>query len=356
MAIEPNIFEFATSELSQDAFICYLMSFGKSEYKDKNNEEYKLARSFLKELSVEEDIKEINRQENHIDVLILTESYAVILEDKTFSKEHSEQLKRYNEICKSKYFDKKVKLLYFKTGYMDIQEKEKFNKDEVCILDIDVISKLMSEYSGNNTVVNMWKEHIEKINKDIAEAKKTITDVEKLNTYYELPNTNGDTLQRDVYLDKLTKKFNEEFKNKDEDEKIYWYRAGQGRTPHICFQDTYFKCSCSERCKIHFGIYIMFRNEPQIVVKQHFYTIPENHRLRLREYHKYSEELKSLQEMKHKFQQSIPSGAGWEKKNENKDKLIILEKKVSEVKECIENIKKIQEIIKNIGTPIDNPS
>ena len=100
----------------------------------------------------------------------------------------------------------------------------------------------------------------------------------------------------------------------------------------------------------------MFRNEPQIVVKQHFYTIPENHRLRLREYHKYSEELKSLQEMKHKFQQSIPSGAEWEKKNENKDKLIILEKKVSKMEECIEDIKKLQEIIKNIGTPIDNPS
>ena len=105
------------------------MSFGKSGYKDKNTEEYKLAHSFLKELGVNEDIEEIKRQENHIDVLILTESYAVILEDKTFSKEHSEQLKRYNEICKSKYFDKKVKLLYFKTGYMDIQEKEKFENN-----------------------------------------------------------------------------------------------------------------------------------------------------------------------------------------------------------------------------------
>lgn len=347
MTIEPNIFEFATSELSQDAFLCYLMSFGKREYKDKNTEEYKLARSFLKELIVEEDVEEIKRQESHIDVLILTKSYVVILEDKTFSKEHSEQLKRYNEICKSKYFDKKVKLLYFKTGYMDIQEKEKFENNEVCILDIDVISKLMSEYSGNNTVVNMWKEHIEKISKDIAEAQKTITDVGQLDTYYKLSNEN--TLQKDVYLDKLTKRFRETFND------VYWYRAGQGRTAHICFQDTYFKCSCSERCKIHFGIYIMFRNEPQIVVKQHFYIIPENHRLRLREYHKYSEELKSLQEMKHKFQQSIPSGAGWEKKNENKDKLIILEKKVSEIKECIENIKKLQEITKNMGTPINNP-
>lgn len=344
MSIEPNIFEFATSELSQDAFLCYLMSFGKSDYK--NTQEYKLAHSFLKQLKIKDGIEEIKRQENHIDVLILTKSYAIILEDKTFSKEHGEQLKRYNEICKSKYSDKKVKLLYFKTGYMDIQEKEKFENNEVCIFDIDVISKLMNTYSGNNIIVNMWKEYIKKIANNIVEAKKTIIDVEQLNTYYDLFGT----IQKDVYLDKLTQRFKVSFP------KVCWYRAGQGRTPHICFQDTYFKCSCSERCKIHFGIYIMFRNEPQIVVKQHFYTIPENHRLRLREYHKYSEELKSLQEMKHKFQQSIPLGAGWEKKNENKDKLIILEKKVSEVKECIENIKKIQEIIKNIDIPTDKIS
>ena len=57
--------------------------------------------------------------------------------------------------------------------------------------------------------------------------------------------------------------------------------------------------------------------------------------------------------MKHKFQQSILSDAGWEKKNENKDKLIILEKKVSNIEECI---KELQEIINSMGTPIDNPS
>ena len=146
MTIENNIFKYATSELSQDAFLCYLMSFGKSKYKDTNTEEYKLARSFLKELSVEEDIKEIKRQESHIDVLILTESYAIILEDKTFSKEHSEQLKRYKEKCKKDYPNKEVKLLYFKTGYMDIQEKEKFEEKGVCIFDIEKIINLVDGY------------------------------------------------------------------------------------------------------------------------------------------------------------------------------------------------------------------
>lgn len=344
--IQPNIFDYATSELSQDAFLCYLLSFGSSNYS--KTEEYKLARSFLKELHIEEDIEEIKRQKSHIDVLILTQKYAVVLEDKTFSKEHSDQLRRYEERCKNDYPDKEVKVLYFKTGYTDIQEKDKFERNNIYIFDIDKITNLMKTYQGNNIIINMWKEYIEKIGNDIANANTTIKDVEEFDTYYKLPDT--DTLQRDVYLDKLTKRFKEYFPE------VYWYRAGQGRTPHICFQDIYFRCSCSERCKIHFGIYIMFRNEAQIVVKQHFYTIPDNYRLRLREYHKYGEELKSLQEMKYEFQKKIPLNEGWEKKNENKDKLIILEKKISDIEKCIEDIKNLQAIISSIGTPIDNVS
>lgn len=343
MTIEPNIFEFATSELSQDAFICYLLSFGKSKYKNTDTKKYELAHLFLKELGVEEDIEEIKRQESHIDVLILTKSHAVILEDKTFSKEHSEQLKRYEERCKNDYPNKKVKLLYFKTGYTDIQEKDKFNKDEVCIFDIDTITTLMKTYSGEDIIINMWKEHIEEINQDIAEAKKTIIDVEQINTYYDL----SDSIQKDVYLDKLTQRFKESFP------KAYWYRAGQGRTPHICFQDKRIECQ-NKAYKIHFGIYIMFRSEAQIVVKQHLYK--DEYRLRIREYKEHPKELEFLQEMKHEFQQHIPSDEGWEKKNENKDKLIILEKKVSKIEECIKDIKKLQEIINSIGTPIGNPS
>lgn len=333
--IEPNIFEFATSELSQDAFICYLMSFGKSECK--NTEEYKLAHSFLEHLKIGEDIKEIKRQESHIDVLILTKSHAIILEDKTFSKEHSDQLKRYEERCRDNYPDKEVKMLYFKTGYTDIQEKDKFEKNKIYIFDIDMIINLMNTYQGNNIIINMWKEHIEKIGKDIANANKTIEDIEKFDTYYKLSNM----LQRDVYLDKLTKRFKKDFPE------VHWYRAGQGRTPHICFQNKDIECP-NGQYKIHFGIYIMFRSEPQIVVKQHIYTISDEYRLRIREYNNHPKELEYLQEMKHKFQETIPLNEGWEKKNENKDKLIILEKKVSNIKECIEDIKKLQEIINNI--------
>lgn len=325
MAITPNIFEFAPSELSQDAFLCYLFSFGKSNYSQ--TQEYKLAHLFLEKLGIDEDVKDIKHQENHVDVLLITPSYVIILEDKTFSKEHSEQLKRYKENCENKYADKKIKLLYFKTGYTDIQEKDKFDK-EVCIFDIEKIMALIKTYTGNDVIIKMWIENVGKIHEEITSANKGIQNIEDFGTYYNLPNM----LQKDVYLDKLTKKLKANF------EYAHWYRAGQGRTPHICFSDIYIPCP--ERCKIHFGVYIMFRKEAQIVVKQHFYIVQNDHRLRLREYKQYPQELTFLQEYKRKFQQSITKN-GWEKKNENKDKLIILEKKIDNMASCTEDIKYI---------------
>lgn len=44
---QPNIFDYATSELSQDAFICYLLAFGKEKYKTSYPNEYKMAHQFL---------------------------------------------------------------------------------------------------------------------------------------------------------------------------------------------------------------------------------------------------------------------------------------------------------------------
>lgn len=46
---KPNLFNFATSELSQDAFLCYLFSFAKKEYKE-NIKEYEFTDFILKEL------------------------------------------------------------------------------------------------------------------------------------------------------------------------------------------------------------------------------------------------------------------------------------------------------------------
>ena len=61
MTIEPNIFEFATSELSQDAVICWILSF----YNDKNSKLYNLAEELLSsfvELETEDNKIEIKHK------------------------------------------------------------------------------------------------------------------------------------------------------------------------------------------------------------------------------------------------------------------------------------------------------
>lgn len=46
--IKPNLFEFATSELSQDAFLCYLLSFSKKIYSERFPLEYKFSWDVIK--------------------------------------------------------------------------------------------------------------------------------------------------------------------------------------------------------------------------------------------------------------------------------------------------------------------
>ena len=74
---QPNIFDYATSELSQDAFICYLLAFGLDKYKKSYPREFKIAHLFLEKCGIpaNEEILEIRKQYLNIDVLAVTSSH-----------------------------------------------------------------------------------------------------------------------------------------------------------------------------------------------------------------------------------------------------------------------------------------
>lgn len=114
--IQPNIFDYATSELSQDAVICYLLSFGKKEFN--GSKEYIAAHKFLRECGIEEDVKEIHTQYKHIDVLVETENYLLIIEDKTYTNEHDDQILHYVKELKNDELsqNREIRVCYFKTG------------------------------------------------------------------------------------------------------------------------------------------------------------------------------------------------------------------------------------------------
>ena len=116
-----NLFSFATSELSQDAFICWCLNW----INYPNEELYPMAKDIFSNLLEEKDLEnekiEILRQYKKIDVLIILKKSkkAYIIEDKTYTSEHSEQIKRYKETIKNDFKEEinDVKTVYFKTGF-----------------------------------------------------------------------------------------------------------------------------------------------------------------------------------------------------------------------------------------------
>jgi len=128
----PNLFSYATSELSQDAFICWLAAWADPRWKDADPALHQTALDFIvsmihKEKSAYDpaNIKtvKVQPQVKKLDILIeinkdLDSKLAILVEDKTHTSNHSDQLNRYyKQINEDGYVESQMIPLYFKTGY-----------------------------------------------------------------------------------------------------------------------------------------------------------------------------------------------------------------------------------------------
>lgn len=121
---KPNIFKLATKELSQDAFFSWLLQWADDKYNQYNPELNETAKDFIRLLlgkTYDYTINKVDagRQWNNIDIWVeVNDEYFIAIEDKTNTKEHSEQLERYKDIVTNHYKDKSHKLvfIYLKTG------------------------------------------------------------------------------------------------------------------------------------------------------------------------------------------------------------------------------------------------
>ncbi len=126
--MRPNIFEIATKELNQDAFITWLLQFADSKYKATDELLNECGKSFVYQLirkqqpTFEEQIIKVNagRQWESIDVWAeINDKYLIIIEDKTYTSNHSNQLTRYKntaeEWCIKNNYAKPI-CIYLKTG------------------------------------------------------------------------------------------------------------------------------------------------------------------------------------------------------------------------------------------------
>lgn len=121
----PNIFTYATKELSQDAFLCWLLSFACPKYKDTIFKELHLLAVDLVHAFVGDDQLVINElviktQEFKIDIWIeINGQILLIIEDKIDSQAGINQLSNYFKIaqnyCKANTYQQLIPV-YFKTG------------------------------------------------------------------------------------------------------------------------------------------------------------------------------------------------------------------------------------------------
>lgn len=147
-----NIFKFATSELSQDAFICWLAN----GFNCDNEQLKQLAIEFVKKVSGESEIRkvEIKHQYKKIDVLLLVnDTVAVIIEDKTFTGEHDEQIKKYKDTIMNEplYKNYKVRIVFLKTGFMydnDRLTAKKVMDADGTVIDRKTLKDILFKYNG----------------------------------------------------------------------------------------------------------------------------------------------------------------------------------------------------------------
>ncbi|MFI3242499.1 MAG: hypothetical protein R3Y43_08040 [Alphaproteobacteria bacterium] len=354
---EPNIFEYATSELSQDAFLCWLLAWGKDEYK--SNKLHKIAKEFLKELTGQDgfNIVDIVRQHKKIDVLVILkkdkENYALIIEDKTNTSEHSKQIQRYVKVLKDegyklndniiKFTKENIFVAFVKTGYTSEQERrslEKSAKDleenNFKIIGHSDFKNFFSNIEDKHPLITDWFREFNKKYENIIEAQKLFNS----NNFKESLNKNSD-----VFLDNLTQKIINETNYKDS----YWYLAGQGRTPHICLYDNH--RIMKDNFSIHHGIYLMFREKHfNFVVKQHIFKLAENkeqevvknnlpaiaYRIGIKGYLKLDEEI-HLQ--KNKLRENIVESCKWScKATDDKENLIVVQSESDYSDDFVEQI------------------
>lgn len=130
MTDAPNLYEFATKELAQDATLAYILAWAQPEYRESHRGLHELGTAVLRALLAtkvcETDIPavtalKVKTQIGRIDVLALINDESengrvLLIEDKVETHEHSNQIERYIETAKELYPNREIVPVYVKTG------------------------------------------------------------------------------------------------------------------------------------------------------------------------------------------------------------------------------------------------
>lgn len=160
----PNIFDYATSELSQDAFFAWFLKWAEPEYSEYDIALHDCSVKVIKEFCKKNKLKEIRsveiiKQWNHIDLwIVINESVNLIIEDKVKSKVHGNQLKTYKKYFKNN--STTSNFIYLKTSDITDSERNKANSNKYKLYDAETVYELIKECNSQNPIFVGFKDKL----------------------------------------------------------------------------------------------------------------------------------------------------------------------------------------------------
>lgn len=174
MVKKDNIFQYATKELTQDAFLRWLLENHNSDYEDVRYMSNHLIGSIIGQASNQSlniEYVETRSQERKIDILafmkINQEKYLIAIEDKTDSHEHDGQLDTYRNYLESKYSNYKKYYIFYKTTPVFDDEISFIMSRGWLVYDINHINKLFndSKIIIKHYLLKSYIEHIKSLHR-----------------------------------------------------------------------------------------------------------------------------------------------------------------------------------------------
>ncbi len=185
----PNLYDFATKELSQDATIAYILAWADPKYRKLHPQLHALGTELLcsllctqemdipiiKTLQIKTQVPlRIKTQDVRIDILVRinvdqnTDRIILIIEDKVGTTEHLNQIERYKEAVEKRYsgsYDHLV-AVYLKTGKV---LKEELPSKDICghFLRRDLLDVLDGFQNTKDTIVDNFRTHLQRWEDDI---------------------------------------------------------------------------------------------------------------------------------------------------------------------------------------------
>ena len=169
-----NLFSFATSELSQDAFICWSMNWLNDPRKP---ELVQMSKKLVSLFSGVENIGsvEVFRQYGNVDILlVVNKNIAVLIESKVFTSEHSDQIRRYRELIDKdikengvlklkryknfkeeeiEYEIHEIRSVYFKTGFIRPEDEKINSLEDMGFVNRSDVLRIVNEYKEESDIV-----------------------------------------------------------------------------------------------------------------------------------------------------------------------------------------------------------